>query len=411
MPKRYAGGIISATRPTVTQSSSSGMFSASEAVQYTASGVWAARPGAPTGVTGALGNMLVAVSFTPPVNNGGSAITSYTVTSTPGNFTASGASSPLTVTGLTNGTSYTFTVTATNSIGTSVSSSPSSPVIPSNADFIISPAVGGITSWQFSVNGSLSIASAGEYTLSWLTSSSKVVKMWGGGGQPSTEGIEGWGNGSGGGAAVGTVSFVGGSTYILRIGNRGSATNAYGGGAGGGVSNRGAAGGGGGYTGIFLSSVTQGNAVLMAGGGGGGASSRSDSRGGRPGNAGGGTTGTGGAPDQYNAAGGTQSAGGAGSTGGGNSGSALQGGNGASGGGGGGGGYFGGGGGGAHGDGGAGGGGGSGYFNPSIVSSATLYQGSGTTVGNNSDGDKPASAGAGAGAGGTSIAGALVIKA
>lgn len=406
MPKRYAGGIISATRPTITQSSSSGMFSASEAVQYTASGVWAARPGAPTGVTGALGNMLVAVSFTPPVNNGGSAITSYTVTSTPGNFTASGASSPLTVTGLTNGTSYTFTVTATNSIGTSVSSSPSSPVIPSDSDFIISPAVSGITNWRFSTNGSLSIASAGEYTLSWLTSSSRVVKMWGGGGQPSTEGNSGWGNGSGGGAAVGTVSFVGGSTYILRIGNRGSATNAYGGGAGGGVYNRGAAGGGGGYTGIFLTSVTQANAILMAGGGGGGASSRADSLGGRPGNAGGGTTGVG-AGDSFNAGGGTQSAGGTGA----NAGSALQGGAGSGGGGGGGGGYFGGGGGGVHGDGGAGGGGGSGYFKPSIVSSATLYQGSGTTVGNSSDADKPTSAGAGAGTGGNSIAGALVIKA
>lgn len=71
------------------------------------------------------------VSFTPPVNNGGSAITSYTVTSSPGGITQSGPASPITVTGLTNGTEYTFTVTATNSIGTSVPSVPSNAVTPS----------------------------------------------------------------------------------------------------------------------------------------------------------------------------------------------------------------------------------------------------------------------------------------
>jgi len=40
------------------------------------------------------------VAFTAPVSDGGSAITGYTVTSSPGGITATGTASPLTVTGL-----------------------------------------------------------------------------------------------------------------------------------------------------------------------------------------------------------------------------------------------------------------------------------------------------------------------
>lgn len=62
------------------------------------------------------------ITFVPPVNDGGSDITQYTVTSTPGDFTSTGTSSPLVVSGLTYGTPYTFTVVATNAIGDSVGS-------------------------------------------------------------------------------------------------------------------------------------------------------------------------------------------------------------------------------------------------------------------------------------------------
>jgi len=72
----------------------------------------------------------VSVSFTPS-SDGGSAITSYQVTSSPGGFTATGSSSPITVTGLTTGTPYTFTVKATNSIGQSAASSASNSIAPS----------------------------------------------------------------------------------------------------------------------------------------------------------------------------------------------------------------------------------------------------------------------------------------
>jgi uncharacterized protein (TIGR02145 family) len=87
-------------------------------------------PGTPTIGTATAGNAQAIVTFTAPVSNGGSAITGYTVTSSPGNITGTGSSSPITVTGLTNGTAYTFTITATNAIGTSVASSASNSVTP-----------------------------------------------------------------------------------------------------------------------------------------------------------------------------------------------------------------------------------------------------------------------------------------
>ena len=68
------------------------------------------------------------ITFTPPVNNSGSAITLYTVTSSPGGFTASGSSSPIVVPNLSNNTSYTFRVVSKNSIGDSVASSPSNSI-------------------------------------------------------------------------------------------------------------------------------------------------------------------------------------------------------------------------------------------------------------------------------------------
>jgi hypothetical protein len=87
-------------------------------------------PDAPRGVTATFGNANAVVRFAPPLNNGGSPISNYTVTSIPGGIITTGASSPITVSGLNNGTAYVFTVTATNAIGTSIASTSSNSVTP-----------------------------------------------------------------------------------------------------------------------------------------------------------------------------------------------------------------------------------------------------------------------------------------
>jgi len=101
----------------------------------------------------AFNNGSTTVAFTAPSFNGKLPITSYTVTSSPGSYTASGASSPIVLTGLQSGVSYTYTITATNAIGASPSSSPSSSVtattVPSAPTSVsmskYTGAVGGVT--------------------------------------------------------------------------------------------------------------------------------------------------------------------------------------------------------------------------------------------------------------------------
>lgn len=90
----------------------------------------AEKPAPPRIIAVTAGNGQATVSFVPPASNGGAAITHYTVTSDPGNLTATGTGSPITVSGLTNGIPYTFTVTATNCIGTGEPSAASNSVTP-----------------------------------------------------------------------------------------------------------------------------------------------------------------------------------------------------------------------------------------------------------------------------------------
>ena len=90
-------------------------------------------PGAPTIGTASVGDTKASITFTAPVSNGGASITSYTVTSSPGGFNTSGASSPLIVTGLSNGVAYTFSVTAINIRGTGAASTASNSVTPSTS--------------------------------------------------------------------------------------------------------------------------------------------------------------------------------------------------------------------------------------------------------------------------------------
>ncbi len=91
------------------------------------------KPGAPTGVSAS------DVGTGRPYNNGAAIVTfasstagdaadSFTVTSTPGSYTATGVSSPIVVSGLQSNTSYTFSVTATNTAGTSTASNSSNSI-------------------------------------------------------------------------------------------------------------------------------------------------------------------------------------------------------------------------------------------------------------------------------------------
>lgn len=85
-------------------------------------------PNAPTAVVATPGNTTVSVQFTPPLNNGGSAITGYTATC--GALSNTGSAAPIVVSGLGTGIAVTCTVIATNVRGNSVASAPSNSVIP-----------------------------------------------------------------------------------------------------------------------------------------------------------------------------------------------------------------------------------------------------------------------------------------
>ncbi len=102
----------------------------------------ATAPGAPTGVSAVPANSEAQVSWTDP-SNGGSAITTYTVTPYVGTqaqtptIVAGATTTSVLVSGLTDNTAYTFTVAATNSVGTGSASSPSSAVTPQDTIFAL----------------------------------------------------------------------------------------------------------------------------------------------------------------------------------------------------------------------------------------------------------------------------------
>ena len=175
MSNRYKGGIISATPPATT--TSKGVWTLTQQMQAVGSGVWPIVPGAPTSVSATGDNASAIVTFVAPSYAGYPAtITGYLATSTPGSFTATGASSPLTVTGLTNGTSYTIAVQALNVAGYGPAGTSGS-VTPFNPYFIalIKP-----TSGSFYLQGPVgynAIAADGYYIVGGDTSGGKISKI------------------------------------------------------------------------------------------------------------------------------------------------------------------------------------------------------------------------------------------
>jgi hypothetical protein len=104
-------------------------------MQAVAAGTWPNIPGAPTIGTATAGALSASVTFTAPAYVG-TGITGYTVTSSPGGVTGTGASSPVVVSGLTAGTAYTFTVTASTAGGTGPASAASNSVTPTPPVYI-----------------------------------------------------------------------------------------------------------------------------------------------------------------------------------------------------------------------------------------------------------------------------------
>lgn len=114
----------------------------------------------PRNILASAGDTVASVQWDAPTQDGGTPVTAYTVTASPGGRSNTGLGAGVgTVTGLTNGTTYTFTVTATNAIGISAVSAMSNSVTPASVGVATVPgAPAGVTA----------VAGNGVFTANWV---------------------------------------------------------------------------------------------------------------------------------------------------------------------------------------------------------------------------------------------------
>ena len=148
----------------------------------------------------------VSVAFT---GNNTAGLT-YTVLSSPGSLTATGTTSPITVSGLTSGTAYTFQVKATNSAGDSPYSAASNSVTP----VVPAPVY--------------SLAASLYNTQNWTVPSgvTRIAVYAFGGGGAGFRGVNSGGAGGGAGAGGGGAAFkdytvTSGTSYLVTVGSGG----------------------------------------------------------------------------------------------------------------------------------------------------------------------------------------------
>lgn len=234
-------------------------------------------PGTPTiGTATVASGTSATVTYTAPGSNGGTAITSYTAISTPGNITGSvsqSGSGTITVSGLTAGTAYTFKVYATNAVGNSAQSAASNSITPVS----YMTATGGSESTSgnykfhtFTSSGTFTVTSVGAGS----SESNTVEYLIVAGGGGSGRGYDGGGGGAGGYIASNTTVSVQG--YGISVGGGGSASP-----------NNSTAGGGGSSSSAFGVTATGGGGggsygppnINAGSGGSGGGGNRNDGRG------------------------------------------------------------------------------------------------------------------------------------
>jgi len=278
MSRRYKGGVISATAPTTSTSSATGVWTNPQNMQASAAGTWPRIPGAPTiGTATVASGTSASITFTAPTDLGAGTVT-YTATSSPGSITGTSSASPVTVSGLTTGTAYTFTVRAATPGGSGPASAASNSVTPIaiGSQIYTAGAPGGTFTW---------VAPAG------VTSVSVVAVGGRGCGASCANGGSGLGYKNNyavtplnsytvqaAGYSNGGTSFFVSACLVAGLPNSGGSGGGYvgdGGGNGGGCAFR-AGGGAGGYSGSggngasSSGSPTPGSSGSGGGGGGGG---------------------------------------------------------------------------------------------------------------------------------------------